>query len=207
MKPIILTATALLFLFVSSLNAADSTIVLPKPQLDKGKPFMQVLRLRHSTREFSTRKLPLSELSNLLWAGFGINRLESGGRTAPSARNKQDIDVFVALPEGFFRYDAQANSLRLIIDRDVRGLTGSQPFVKDAPVELVLAADRKRGEGISRFFSADAAYVSENLYLYCASEGLATVVRASVDTAALGAATHINGTHEIIFGQSVGYPK
>lgn len=207
MKPIILTAMALSLLFFSAPYAADSTIVLPKPQLDKGKPLMQVLRLRRSIREFSGRAIPLQELSNLLWAGFGINRPEAGGRTAPSARNKQEIDLFVALPEGFFRYDAPTNALRLVVGRDVRILTGTQAFVKDAPVEIILAADRKRGNGNARFFSADAAYVSENLYLYCASEGLATVVRASVDTAALGAATRLNETHEIIFGQSVGYPK
>jgi nitroreductase len=187
--------------------AADSTIALPKPQLDRGKPLMQALSLRRSAREFSNRPIPLQELSNLLWAGNGINRPETGGRTAPSARNKQDIDLFVALAGGFYCYDPKANLLRLVEAGDLRPLTGRQPFVKDAPVNIVLTFNRKAGKGNEAFAAADAAYVSENIYLYCASEGLATVVRASVDTAALGAATNITRSHEIIYGQTVGFPK
>jgi nitroreductase len=212
MRPSLSPALSLFLTFLcaasfSTFAAPDSTISLPRPQLDKGKSLMQALQLRHSTREFSSRPVPLQELANLLWAGCGVNRPETNGRTAPSARNKQEIDLFVALADGFYRYDAKAGALRLVQAGDVRSLTGTQPFVKDAPVEIVLAFDRKRGEGNTKYASADAAYISENLYLYCASEGLATVVRASVDTAALGAAVHINQTHDIIFAQSVGYPK
>jgi nitroreductase len=196
-----------------SLGAQDtSLILLPKPQLDIGKPLMQVLRDRKSSREFGSKDLSQQDLSNLLWAGFGINRPETGGRTAPSAMNIQDIDLYVSTSLGLFRYMAKENSLRKILAKDIRGLTGTQPFVKDAPVNIVFVADHSRmkkgsQDNASFFAAADAAFISENIYLYCASEGLATVIRASIDKDALAKAMMLGPKQEIILGQTVGFPR
>jgi len=173
---------------------------------------MQVLKERKSSREFSPQELPAQELSNILWAAFGINRPETGGRTAPSAMNMQEIDVYAILAEGLYRYEAKTHALKRIHGNDIRALAGKQPFVKDAPVNIVMVADYSRTTKASQdrknvYANADAAYISENIYLYCASEGLATVVRASVDRQALAKAMHLGPDQEIIFAQTVGYPK
>jgi nitroreductase len=186
-------------------------IELPKPQTDGGKPLMQVLKERKTSREFSGEKLPMQVLSNLLWAGNGINRPD-GKRTAPTAMNKQEIDVYVAMAEGLYLYDAKANTLIGILAEDVRAATGTQPFVKDAPVNLVFVADfSKMGNGPDEqkqfYAAADTGYVSQNVYLYCASEDLATVVRGSVDKPALAAIMKLPDNKKIILAQTVGYPK
>jgi nitroreductase len=193
-------------------NPDSTNIVLPKPQTDKGKPLMQVLNARKSSREFSTQKISDQDLSNMLWAGFGINRPETNGRTAPSAMNLQEIDLYVILEQGLYRYDAKSNMLLWGSSRDIRALAGKQAFAKDAPVNIVFVADnsrmKKNGHGEAKnYASADAAFISENIYLYCASEGLATVVRASVDKPVLAQAMQLRQDQEIIFGQTVGYPK
>jgi SagB-type dehydrogenase family enzyme len=188
--------------------AQQSDIKLPAPQLNIGKPLMEVLKLRKTSREFSSQKLSLQELSNLLWAAYGINRPETGGRTAPSAMNKQEIDVYLAMQEGLFLYDAKGNTLKALINKDLRALTGTQAFVKDAPLNIVFVADQKRsGSQEWSYGLADASFISENIYLYCASEGLATVVRASVDKKALGEAMGLDKTKMIVMAQTVGYPK
>lgn len=188
--------------------AQQSDIKLPAPQLNIGKPLMEVLKLRKTSREFSLQKLSLQELSNLLWAAYGINRPETGGRTAPSAMNKQEIDLYVALQEGMFLYDAKGNILKAVINKDLRPLTGTQPFVKDAPVNIVFVADQKRsGSQEQPYAVADASFISENIYLYCASEGLATVVRASIDKKALGEAMNLDKSKTIVLAQTLGYPK
>lgn len=186
-------------------------IELPKPQTDGGKPLMQALKERKTSREFSSKKLSMQVLSNLLWAGNGINRPD-GKRTAPTAMNKQEIDVYVAMAEGLYLYDAKANTLIGILAEDVRAATGTQPFVKDAPVNLVFVADfSKMGNGPDEqkqfYAAADTGYVSQNVYLYCASEGLATVVRGSVDKPALAAIMKLPDNKKIILAQTVGYPK
>ena len=201
------------FTFILAAGNPDSAnIVLPKPQTNIGKPLMQVLNARKSSREYSAQKISDQDLSNMLWAGFGINRPETNGRTAPSAINMQEIDLYVILEQGLYRYDAKSNTLIWVSRKDLRALAGKQAFVKDAPVNIILVADnsrmKKNGQGESKnYASADAAFISENIYLYCASEGLATVVRASVDKPALAAAMQLRQDQEIIFGQTVGYPK
>ncbi len=128
--------------FITSAFADDlKTIQLLKPQFEKGKPLMQVLKNRSSSRSFSEEKLPLQVLSNLLWAAFGVNRTDSGKRTAPSARNWQEIDIYVAMAEGLFLYDAKNNLLKQILSEDIRAMTGKQDFVKEAPVNLIYVAD------------------------------------------------------------------
>lgn len=191
---------------------AAKSIQLPAPQMTGGKPLMEALKARCTQREFSTEALPPQELSNVLWAACGINRPDKGLRTAPTAMNKQEIDVYVALAEGFYIYDAKENALNLVLGQDLREATGKQPFLKDAPVNLVYVADyAKMGTGPKEqkdFYSAtDTGYISENVYLYCASAGLATVVRGMVDRDALAKAVNLRADQKIILAQTVGYPK
>ena len=187
-------------------------LILPAPQTDGGKPLMQALRDRHSTREFSSAKLPTQVLANLLWAAFGINRPGEGKRTAPSAINWQETDVYVALAEGLYIYDAKGNKLDPVLAGDVRGLTGMQPFVKEAPVDLIYVADLAKAGNVSAeyrdlFTDADTGFIAQNVYLFCASEGLAVVVRGMVDRAALAKVMKLRPDQKITLAQTVGYPK
>jgi SagB-type dehydrogenase family enzyme len=214
-KSSILTGMALIALLLSSSTSMAQElkpIELPKPQSDGGRPLMQVLKDRHTTRAFSTEKLPAQLLSNLLWAAFGINRPTTGGRTAPSAMNWQEIDLYVATADGLFLYDAKANLLKTVVKEDVRALTGSQTFVKEAPVNLIYVSDlartnRASSEDRDLYTGADAGFISQNVYLFCASEGLATVVRGSVDRPALAKAMKLRPEQRIVLAQSVGKPK
>ena len=190
----------------------NKPIKLLPPQTEGGKPLMQALKQRKSTRTFSSRELPLQVLSNMLWAAFGINRPDKGGRTAPSAINMQEIDIYVAMAKGLYLFDAKENVLTPILDEDVRGLTGKQPFVKEAPVNLVYVANlskmsRLPAEDATFYSAADTGFISQNVYLFCASEGLVTVVRAMIDKPALGAAMKLRADQRIILSQTVGYPK
>ena len=186
-------------------------IQLLKPQTDGGMPLMQALKARSSSRSFSDKKLPLQVLSNMLWAAWGINRPD-GKRTAPSAMNLQEIDVYVALEEGLYLYDARANILKPVLAEDIRAATGGQPFVKDAPVNLIYVADHSKMGRLSAkdrdFYSAaNTGFISQNVYLFCASEGLVTVVRAYVDKPALAKKMKLRPNQKIILAQTVGYPK
>jgi SagB-type dehydrogenase family enzyme len=204
-------ATLLAFSVFASAQDLKS-IQLPKPQMDGGKPLMQALKERKSTRSFSPEKLPMQTLGNLLWAAFGINRPDSGQRTAPSAMNRQEIDIYVATADGLYLYDAKGSTLQPVLADDLRAATGMQPFVKDAPVELVYVADYSRmGRGTddekNLYSAADTGFIGQNVYLFCASEGLATVVRGSVDRTALAKAMKLRPEQKIILAQTVGYPK
>ncbi len=187
-------------------------IDLPKPDTNGGKPLMQALKERQSTREFSADTLPLPVLSNLLWAACGINRVESGKRTAPSAINWQEIDVYVATAHGLYLYDPAKHVLNPVLAEDIREKTGSQPFVKEAPLNLIYVADFTKMTRVpdslkSWYTAADAAFIGENVYLYCASAGLATVFRGSVDREALTPVMKLRPDQKIVFAQTVGYPK
>jgi nitroreductase len=184
-------------------------VALPQPRTDGGRPLMEVLKERKSTREFAPDKLPPQVLSNLLWAAFGVNRPD-GRRTAPSAMNKQEIDIYVATGEGLFMYNAQANRLDPVLAQDVRGATGTQSFVATAPLDLVYVADLAKAGSepdADLYTAADTGFIAQNVYLYCASEGLATVVRGSIDRAALAKAMKLRPDQKIILAQTVGYPK
>jgi len=203
---------ATLMLCATSLFAQElKPVPLPSPQTQIGRPLMQVLKDRRSTRTFDPEKLPAQVLSNLLWAAFGVNRPESGKRTAPSAMDWQETDIYVAAADGLYLYDAKANQLIPVVRDDVRVQTGTQPFVKDAPVNLVYVADLARtGSGAADrdlYVAADAGFIAQNVYLYCASEGLATVVRGSIDRPALAKAMRLRPDQRIILAQTVGYPK
>jgi len=194
-----------------SLAEAQKPIELLKPQIGSGNPLMQLLWKRISSREFSPKPLPVEVLSNMLWAAFGINRPD-GKRTAPTARNRQEIDIYVATVRGLYLYDAKTNLLNPILAEDIRGMTGRQPFVKEAAVNLIYVADySKMGTATNEvkdlYSAAATGFISENVYLYCASEGLGTVVRANIDRPALANAMKLRPDQKIILAQSVGYPK
>ncbi|MFC1460993.1 SagB/ThcOx family dehydrogenase [Verrucomicrobiota bacterium] len=186
-------------------------IQLPKPQEDGGKPLMQALKARSSSRSFSTKKLPMQVLANLLWAGFGVNRPKSGKRTAPSAVNWQEIDIYVALAQGLYLYDARVHVLKPVLARDIRAAAGHQKFTENVPVDLIYVADRSRMGKASAdqkdFYSAtDTGFISQNVYLFCASEGLATVVLGMVDKQALAKKMGLRPDQKVILTQPVGYP-
>jgi SagB-type dehydrogenase family enzyme len=204
----------LMFFPIFSMTFAEELkpIQLLEPQLDKGRPLMQVLKDRSSSRSFSKEKLPLQVISDLLWAAFGVNRTETGKRTAPSAVNWQEIDIYVATSDGLYLYDAKAHILKPILSEDIRAMTGRQEFVKDAPINLIYVADYSRIGTVTKedkdFYSAaDTGFISQNVYLYCASEGLATVVRGSIDRRALAKVMKLRSDQKVILAQSVGYPK
>ncbi|MGE5130372.1 MAG: SagB/ThcOx family dehydrogenase [Sphingomonadaceae bacterium] len=190
--------------------AGKTRIQLPTPNAKLGCDLIDALKARHSTREYSARPLAAEILSTLLWAGFGVNRPRSGGRTAPSAHGWQEIGVYVALPEGLYRFDAPAHALELTVEQDVRALTGVQDFVGVAPVDLVYVADFARMSEASEddrlFFSAcDAAVIAQSVYLYCAAAGLNTVVRGLVDRKRLAAAMRLRREQRIVLAQTVGF--
>ena len=201
-----------MMIMAASTIAGELQVVrLPPPQTEGGKPLMQALKERHSTREFSTKALPRQVLANLLWAAAGVNRPASGQRTVPSARDWREIDVYVATAEGMYRYDATAHALTPVVARDLRAAAGVQDFVATAPVNLIYVADFDRMEGAAaeqkEFYAAtDAGFIAQNVYLYCASANLATVVRGSVDRDALAKAMGLAPHQRIILAQTVGYP-
>ena len=187
-------------------------IPLMQFQSDTGRPLMHVLKERKSSRDFSPRKLPKRVLSNLLWAANGINRPATGGRTAPSAVNQQEIDIYVATADGLYLFDAKGRQLRPVLKQDIRAMTGQQAYIQDAPVNLIFVADfarmvRTPVEERDLYAAAGTGFISQNIYLYCASEGLATVVRGGIDRAMLASIMKLRPEQRIILAQSVGYPK
>jgi nitroreductase len=171
---------------------------------------MQALKQRRTIREFKTDQLPPQKLADLLWAGFGINRPDTGQRTAPSAMNSQEIDIYVALPAGLYIYEAKTHLLKPVLNEDLRTRISGQAFLKQAPAVLIFVADLPRltkAKPDQRPFYAgiDTGYISQNIYLYCASEGLATVVF-DLDRAPLAAAMKLVPEQKIILAQAVGYP-
>lgn len=203
----------LLVLFISFSFAQNSDVVrLPPPQTEIGKPLMQTLKLRKSSREFDTKSLSLQELSNMLWAANGINRPESGKRTAPSAMNWQEVDIYVAMQEGTYIYNAKDHSLLMISVKDLRRATGTQTFVKNAPVDLVYVVNGKQMQNADEkdkilYGAADVGFIAQNVYLYCASQGLAVVVRGMIDRETLTKELKLEDDQTIILSQTVGYPS
>lgn len=214
----IILSTAILFSFVFSSSAEElSPIKLLPPDLKSGKSLMQALQERKSSRSFSGKKLPVKVLSNLLWSACGINRPDSGKRTAPSAVNWQEIDVYIAMEEGLYLYEAKSHSLQPVLKGDLRRetttfLQPSRSSVASAPLQLIYVADYSKmgfyiGKEEKKFYSAaDTGFIAQNVYLYCASEGLATVVRGMVNKDALAKAMNLRSNQQIILVQAVGYP-
>jgi SagB-type dehydrogenase family enzyme len=202
-----------LIIFPGTTSAQQhQTIQLLKPQTDSGRPLMQVLKDRHSSRALSPEMLSMQLLSNMLWAAFGVNRPDSGKRTAPSALNRQEIDIYVATADGLYLYDAQAHALQQVLAKDIRAMTGRQSYVSKAPVNLIYVADFSRmgstkDEDKVFYSAADTGFIGQNVYLYCASEGLATVVRASIDRSSLSKVMKLRSDQRITLAQSVGHPQ
>jgi SagB-type dehydrogenase family enzyme len=193
-------------------DASDTTadIKLPLPKQAGGKPLFEALKDRRSTREFRSEELSVKMLSNLLWAAFGVNRLNRD-RTAPSAHDWQEIDIYVALKRGLYLFDPHANILRQVLAQDIRAATGLQDFVGTAPLNLVYVADLARMSAADRteqrFYSAiDTGFICQNVYLCCASEGLVTVVRGLVDRRSLAQLMRLRPQQRVIVAQTVGYP-
>lgn len=191
---------------------AQTAMALPPAQTSGGAPLMVALCQRQSQREFRPEPLSPQLLSNLLWAACGVNRPELGGRTAPSAMNAQEVDIYVALPQGLYLYDPKAKVLKLMVPSDVRRVTGYQDFVDSAPLDLIFVADHARMKLVpaslrESYASVAAGAMAQNIYLFCASAGLATVVRAWFDRQALTQAMGLDPDHQILLTQTVGYPQ
>ena len=200
-----------LFATLIASRVLAQSIDLPAPQKSGGMPLMDALAKRSTGREYDSRDLSPSQLSSLLWACFGINRPD-GKRTAPSAMDCREADIYVVLKQGAYVYDAKSNKLNLVVAEDLRSLAATQAFATNAPVNLVFVADlAKMGnsapEDKKTYANIDAGYISQNAYLYCASEGLATGARASVDRKALALKLNLRPDQMIVLGQSVGYAK
>ena len=184
---------------------------LPPPRATGGKPLIDALKLRRSIREYADRPLPPQVLSDLLWAAFGVNR-PSGDRTAPYWRHVMVIDVYAALADGVWLYDPKQHRLEQHLDADIRAQTGTQDFVGAAPLNLVYVAHGERMQDITAedrrlYASVDAGFIGQNVYLFCASEGLATVFRGSLDTRALASAMRLGDGQFVTFAQTVGYAR
>ncbi len=212
MKKILFVLSLAIVCSTASFGQKLKPIKLLKPQTDGGKPLMQALKARKSYRVFSDKKLPPQILSNLLWAAFGVNRPgKTGKRTAPSACNWQEIDIYAAFAEGLFLYDAKEHILKPVLAKDVRAAAGRQKFTQQAPLNLIFVANlSKMGRANQKtkdFYSAtDTGFISQNVYLFCASEGLATVVLGFVDKALLSKEMNLRADQKIILSQPVGYP-
>jgi hypothetical protein len=200
------------FLFI---NVTSQDIALPAPDKTGGKPLMQALSERQSVRAFTKDNLSQQQLSDLLWAGWGINRPADKKRTAPSSRNVQEIDVYVALPSGLYLYMAESHILKQIHNRDIRAVTGTQDFVAVAPLNLIYVADlgkmgKKEGDVIkdSDLLSsyANTGFIAQNVYLYCASANLGCVIRGMVPKDKLAPEMGIRSNQVIILSQTVGVP-
>jgi nitroreductase len=192
-----------------AVGGAETTRTLRPPRQHGGMPLMDALSRRQSQRSFASRPLDDQCLSDLLWAAAGINRPELGGRTAPSAMNAQEVQVYVALAKGLFLYEPRAHELQWVLGSDVRSVTGYQDFVDEAALDLIYVADHTRMSLVpavhrSAFAFAAAGAMAQNVYLYCASAGLATVIRAWFDHRALSQAMGLPPDHQLLLSQTVG---
>jgi nitroreductase len=184
---------------------------LPPPPREGGMPLIAALKLRRSTREYSDRPLPVQTLSDLLWAAFGINR-PSGDRTAPYWRHIMVIDTYVALADGVWIYEPKVHTLLPHLQADIRAETGLQDFVASAPLNLVYVAHGERMTDVSPeerrlYASVDTGFIGQNVYLFCASEGLATVFRGAVDYPKLHQLLGLPDQQFVTFAQTVGYAR
>lgn len=207
-------AFLILFLLPALALAQEIKIIrLPAAHKEGGKPLMQALKERKSSREFSDKELSLQNISDLLWAANGINREDYLGlRTAPTAMGMHEIDIYVAKSEGLYLYDANKHTLLPVLAGDIRALTGEQPFVKYASLNLIYVADLSKmskvpAQDIDFYAGADAGFIAQNAYLYCASANLATVVRGWINKDTLSKRMKLRPDQRIVLAQTVGYPK
>lgn len=215
MKKRILFAFCLVLSGTLFFKASSQDIILPAPDKTGGKPLMQALNERQTTRTFTKDNLTLQQLSDLLWAGWGINRPADKKRTAPSSRNVQEIDIYTALTSGLYLYQAESHTLKQVHSNDIRALCGTQDFVAGAPLNLVFVADmaklgKKEGDEIKEAdllsSYANTAFIGQNVYLYCASANLGCVIRGMVPKDKLAPAMGLRSNQVIILSQTVGVP-
>jgi nitroreductase len=184
---------------------------LPPPRSNGGMPLMAALQARRSTREYSDRPLAAQTISDLLWAAFGINR-PSGDRTAPYWRHVMVMDLYVAMADAVRLYEPKGHALIPYLTGDIRAETGLQEFVATAPLNLIYVAHGERMADVSPedrrlYASVDAGFIGQNVYLFCASEGLATVFRGAVDYAKLARTLKLPDQQFVTFAQTVGYSR
>jgi nitroreductase len=186
---------------------------LPQPRTHGGLPLLDALQRRHSTREYYNRPLPIALLSDLLWAAYGTNRSNAGDRTAPYWRQLMVIDVYVATADGVWLYSADQHELLPCLSEDIRSQTGIQYFISEAPLNLIYVANGERMHDVvlpedrRLYASVDTAFIGQNVYLFCASEGLGTVFRSSFDPERIAKALKLQAGQFVTFVQTVGYPK
>lgn len=214
MKISIALLTLCLFLGMGLTTAWSAEIIkLPAPVVEKDKPLMQALKERKSSRDFSEQQLSLQDLSNILWCANGINRPENGHRTSPSARNRQDVDIFVVMKEAIYFYHPKNHELSPVVSGDYRKDTGMQPYVGKAPVNLIYVSDLSKFDFIkdrsekALTAAIDAGHCSQNVYLYGTVANLAVVVRTSVDTAKMAGILKLRPDQLVLMGQTIGYSK
>lgn len=194
--------------FAAVLIGEAANFQLPQPGPGSDMTLTQALKNRRTVREYELRELNQSELASLLWAACGVNRAD-GRRTAPTGRNVQDIDVYVMLPTGVYRYLAQQNQLELVNAGDHRAAAGKQAFAVTAPVNLFYVQDLARAmnadeKNTARHGGIHAGAIMQNVYLFCAANGFGTVARDMLDREKLAAVLKLDSTQQIILGQSVG---
>lgn len=194
-----------------ALGDSPRRMALPAPRREGGMPLMEALERRASSREFSGTPLSMQMLSDLLWAADGVNR-QGSGRTAPSALGVHELQIYAALPQGAYRYQAQDHVLELASATDVRRVTGYQDFVEEAPLDLVYVADHSRMALVpvtqrEPFAHVAAGAVAQNVYLFCAAQGLSTVLRAWIDREAIAQALGLSMSQSVLLSQTIGHPK
>jgi len=197
-----LIALSSFFLIACSLFAQD--IQLPAPDRKGGKPLMQALNERKSIRSYQDKALTLEQLSDLLWAANGFNRDDK--RTTPTANNRQELELYVAMKSGLYFYDARKHLLKEVKKGDFRADTGVQDFVAQAALNLIFVSDLGKASS-KQYAYTDCGFVAQNVYLYCASAGLGSVVRGSFDKEKLSKLLNLTPPQEVLLTQTVGIPR
>jgi SagB-type dehydrogenase family enzyme len=212
MNRTILFTITLILMFMNSKAQELKTIKLNEPYTARGETVMKALKNRKSVRSFESRDLSFQDLSDLLWAAVGVNR-EDGRRTAPSAMNCQEIDVYVVMKDNAYLYNATEHALQPIAAGDYRDLVkGEQEFENPAPLYLVIVADIKKmgdvtNEQTKMICAMDAGIVCQNINVFCSATGLATVPRAWMKADELKKVLKLSENQYIMLNNPVGYPK
>jgi|LSQX01.3.fsa_nt_gb nitroreductase len=204
-----LLTRALMIVALTGVTMADQ-INLPTPSKEGGKPLMTALSERKTSREFSDREIPLQMLSDMLWAAYGINRPD-GRLTSPTAINRQEIDLYLVMKNGAYFYNPKELKLAKISEKDIRTTSGFGKFAEKAPLTIIFVVNKGRQQisdptASLTLGAVDCGFIGQNLYLYCASEGLNTVFFATLNKEALSTALKLEKGNEVFFGQSIGFP-
>jgi len=211
MKTLKLVLVLISTLLINQAIAQEIT-KLPEPNKTGGKPLMQAMNERHSSRDFIEKDLTQQQISDLLWAAYGINRPDEGKHTVATSRNIQDMEVYLTTKDGAYLYLPKEHAIQKVLNIDIREITGKQDFVKVAAANLVYVSDfSKAGNGTDEVKTMTAAthcgFIGQNVYLYCASEGLISVFRAYFDNADVAKALNLSENKHVIYCQTVGYSK